>query len=305
MKLIAELRNDILSAEIGLAVALRKAKVLASILRDEDFKQWVNYELNGYPDDAELPKYRMTTAQTFGTFTGAFGAGANNVAVPIHMMSSEFKEQFGKDVFPMGVKQLESMLEGDGKVLIRRWPGEAVALWNIENKDSGGFALVGARSDIPKSTIEGILDTTRNRLLDFILELTEINPEIMESESAITSIPSDTVQNIFNLTVHGNNNVVAGGTSVHQEVTQSISSYDQDALINFFRTQGIPEDDLTELDHAIQEDGEVEKGNYGKNVQAWIGKMTVKAAQGVWKVALDTAPKILTSGLSDYYGWNS
>ena len=30
--------------------------------------------------------------------------------------------------------------------------------------------------------------------------------------------------------------------------------------------------------------------------------MTVKAAQGTWKVALEAAPKLLTQGLSSYYG---
>jgi hypothetical protein len=305
MNLVEELRNDVINSEISLSVALRKAKVLASLLEDVDFKSWVSNELNGYPEDEELPKHRIIRSENFGTFSGPFGSGAKNVGVAIWKMSDNFQKMYAETRFDAGVRELESMLEGgDGPTLMGRWPAEAVALWNMEYENASDYNLIGAQSQIAKSSVDAILDATRNKLLDFVLELQELDPKIMKSEEAISNLPKDEVHNVFNYTVYGSHNVVAGGQEVNQEVTQVVKSNDQKSLIKYFENLGIEKDDLNDLEVAIEKDGAPEEnGEFGTAVKSWIGNMIVKASKGAWKIAIEAAPKLLTADLSNFYGW--
>lgn len=304
MNLVEELRNDAINSEISLSVALRKAKVLASILKDDDFKTWVNYELNGYPEESEMPEHRIVKSENFGTFAGPMGSGQKNVGVPISKMNDDFQEMYTKTRFDMGVRELESMLEGgDSPTLIRRWPAAAVALWNMEYENASGYNLVGASSQIATSSVAAILDATRNKLLDFVLELQELDPEIINSEKAISELPKDKVHNVFNYSIYGSHNVVAGGQKVNQEVKQVVKENDQKSLINYFENLGIEKEDLNDLENALANDSKPKnEEDFGSNVKSWIGKMVVKASTGAWDIAKGTAPHLLTTALSNYYG---
>ena len=52
-----KIQDDILGAT-DLSLILRKAKVLAYKLKNQEFKDWVEHELNGYDENDLLPEYR-------------------------------------------------------------------------------------------------------------------------------------------------------------------------------------------------------------------------------------------------------
>jgi hypothetical protein len=304
MNLIKQIRDDILDPNIGLSTVLRKAKVLASLLRDADFKEWINHELDGYPDAMDMPGYRVIPVQNIGTFSGAFGRGIENASLPAGALDESVRDAMWNVHFNNGVRHLESLAEGEEPILYRQWPHEAIELWNYANR-TNDLALVGAQSRIPRSVVEGILDTTRNKLLDFILELQQIDPDVIESEKAVAELPRDQVSNVFNYTVYGNHNVLAAGNEVSQSVSQSVARHDQASLTAYFRDHGVAEEDLAELVQAVEADGQPRTEEFGSRVRTWMGTMIAKAFQGSWKVALDTAPKLITEGISSYYGWGS
>jgi len=82
---INEIRADLINQDINLSTILRKAKVLASILKNKKLKDWVNNELGGYFGDAisTLPKYRKIHLENMGHFSGPFGSGIRNALIPI------------------------------------------------------------------------------------------------------------------------------------------------------------------------------------------------------------------------------
>src|ERR1039457_2701807 len=51
-----------------MANLLRKCKILAARLDSHQFSQWIDWELNGYPEDQSLPNYRYLNVLTFATF---------------------------------------------------------------------------------------------------------------------------------------------------------------------------------------------------------------------------------------------
>ena len=184
------------------------------------------------------------------------------------------------------------------------WPPEVVLLAREHVPMSDGSMLVEAWKPFPKSQFIGILDQIRNRLLDFLLELQQINPEVLESEDAIRAVSSDKVQNIFQTIIYGGQNIVATGTEFTQKATQNVAAGDTQSLIDHLRSIGLDNDSLAELETAIGQDGDRQQKKLGKNVKSWIGKMIAKVMDGTWKVTLATAQVLLKEALFRYYGWS-
>lgn len=57
--LVLELQRDVLDSSTSILVLLRKALVVARKLNIKEFQDWVEKELNGYPNESELPEYRF------------------------------------------------------------------------------------------------------------------------------------------------------------------------------------------------------------------------------------------------------
>ena len=90
---------------------------------------------------------------------------------------------------------------------------------------------------------------------------------------------------------------------ITQDVNQEINQNDIDSLLRYLKNLNICDEDLHELQEAINKDGERKDKNFGERVKEWIGGMMIKAAQGVWKIGQQTIPSLLTTALSHYYGW--
>ena len=57
--IVLELQKEIISSNCDIVNVLRKAHLIASKLKLTDFDQWIQYELDGYPDQQEsCPEYR-------------------------------------------------------------------------------------------------------------------------------------------------------------------------------------------------------------------------------------------------------
>ena len=56
--IVLELQEEVLSPNCDIVTVLRKAHLIAVKLKLSDFDQWIQYELNGYPDKKSCPEYR-------------------------------------------------------------------------------------------------------------------------------------------------------------------------------------------------------------------------------------------------------
>lgn len=302
MKLVREIRDGVVDSRIELSTVLRKAKILAVTLKNEEFKDWVSNELSGYSAETEVPSYREIASPVLGDFSGPFGERITGFMLPASLMPDFLKKRATTVRFANPIKELESMTnltEGD---LRRPWLPEAAILLRDKIKLSGDFVLVEAYQPIQKAHLEKILDAVRNRLLDFLLGLQEMDPTILDSDDALRELPKEAVNQVFHVSIFGNHNVLASGSGFHQAVTQTVRAHDKDSLLSTLRQAGLDESDLNELNDALSEDGPRQKG-FGERVKAWMGKVFVKAAEGTWKTALATAPEVVTKALSAYYGW--
>lgn len=302
MGLISDLQNDILDPKTSLSTILRKAKVLASTLKNEEFKKWVENELNGYRGNRdEIPEYRRGHTRSLGDFFGPFGAALKNAPIPTLSLPQEIKEFANELSLPKGVRALEAHLESNSPAFDIPWPADIVAL--LTGKIYRGYSCLSAWKTVDRSTIEQLLDTIRNRLLSFVLELKEKYPEISKSEEAISEIPGEQVTPMVNTYIFGNHNVVASGVNIEQAVHQ-VQKNNLNALLKYMEKIGVGSSDIKELEKAIKEDGpRTEAGKFGSKVTDWVGKMTTKILKGVWNISIQVGPTFLAEALSRYYGW--
>ena len=99
--------------------------------------------------------------------------------------------------FPAGVASLESLLEGEGEYVTLEWPGD----WILWAQRDGKFemTLIAARQVIGVSAIVDMIDTVRNRILEFCLRLEEEMPELMaDDEPSPTAAVEVAASNVFN-----------------------------------------------------------------------------------------------------------
>ena len=59
MTLIEDIQTAAVDSGTDLAALLRKCKLLAARLGSDSLEEWVQWESDGYPDDAPIPKYRV------------------------------------------------------------------------------------------------------------------------------------------------------------------------------------------------------------------------------------------------------
>jgi hypothetical protein len=301
MGVLRDLESSLIDHRVPVSTTMRRAKVLAVRLGADQLERWVDTELNGYRGESELPPYRRVAAQTIATFSGPLGTMLRNIPAPTAHLKPEVHAYATTHNFTQGVRELESLISDTGDWLLRApWPPDLLRL--LGENVFEGYNCVEAWKPIGRGNVEQVLETIRNRLLNFVLELEKLYPEADDDERP--AIRADQANQVFNLHIYGNSNVVAAGSKVLQSVQQQIASGDVEGLTRALRGAGVSEGDLQDLTKAIKEDGTVATaGSFGKRVSNWIGRMTEKAAAGAWKVALDVAPSLITKALSAYYGW--
>lgn len=303
MSLIKEIESDILNSEIKLSSILRKAMVLASDLRNEKFKKWINNELNGYQKGSEeIPNYRRIYAPSFGHFLGSFGVQMKNIPIPTLTLQEKIKEFINELPIHHGVRALESLVESDNPNIRVPWPPDIIVLTSDQFYED--YTLISAHRTVGKHILEQILDTVRTNLLKFILELQEMYPEIGQSEGIIQDIPEEKVNSVFNTYVIGSQNIVAAGIQIDQEIQQQIVKNDINALLDYMTQIGIPENEVQDLRRAIELDGpRSEPKKFGSKVVDWVGRVTKEALKGTYKTTASIASKLIIEALFRYYGW--
>ena len=63
---VIDLQEAITSPDCDIVNVLRKAHVIAAKLKLTEFDKWVQYELNGYGDQAIIPEYRWVSGKLKG-----------------------------------------------------------------------------------------------------------------------------------------------------------------------------------------------------------------------------------------------
>lgn len=237
MGLLTDIQSDIVNSANPTASILRKAQILSYQLENQEFKNWVDVELNGYlgshdESDAwimQVPEYRKVPHKVIGDVrTGNY----RNSSFPIITPDPSGLPENVRTVYVVqGIPHLEKLIDTGGESLAVPWPDYLVAQVNQDHFFPYGQMCVSILNVFPKNQVAEIIETVRNRLLKFTLELKQAYPNLDKSGETFSIPISDTrVAHIYNVTI------AQGGTmSVFDQRNQRVEGdqYNAAGDINF------------------------------------------------------------------------
>jgi len=286
---------------------LRKALVLASRLRNDALKDWVSYELNGYPEEALVPEYRRSDVISYGFFSDRF-VGRARLQVPVTVLPEQFRDKYRRVILQNPISALVDLLNRSkekGSEIIFPWPSAA----RQYAQKVSPLQCISAWRVLNPSFVAGVLDTVKTRILLLSLDLEAADPSAGDVPSTQSSLSEARVSQIITTHIHGTvQNFSAGGDNVTQTATLTVVAGDKQSLIGAIKSAGLQAEEIEELSKALAADEAAPspgQPGMGERVKAWLGNLHVKAAQGLASVSTEVVAGLITSALLAYFGLGS
>lgn len=298
--LLHQIQTEAIDGTTNLASLLRKCRLLAQRIGNEDFKAWVSSELEGYPFDGIIPSYRKHRhPMILGQYSGIGGSGAENVRIPRSAFPDQLRDRWYPVHFHQGIAELEN-LAGDGKGHFEiSVPPEIYPMINYSGVRRD-FVLVQLKKTVSRGFVIGILDSVRNRLLNFTLELEEFAPLAGEVLPEGKDIPAEKVQQTFNTNIWGG---VSNFNQAGNNVTQTVVTVgDVESVKRVLEEAGFPAPEVENLAEALTSEKQEPGGGWGPRVAASAGKLLQKAGEGALKIPGSVAANLIAEVIKNYNG---
>ena len=203
--------KDLANGEVDTITALKRAKVLLVDLGDAEILNWINHEITGYPEDAVLPPYRITSGRLVGSYIRGIMTSHltyTNVPIPLGEIDDDARETLLSIQFREGIDALKTLLEDSAKRdrrLCKVLPADIFPYISMSNHDPY-MSITSAHIEFGAQCITDIFSSVENRLLDVLLLLEkefgcldELDLDCeSKSKKELQSISASVVNIIFN-----------------------------------------------------------------------------------------------------------
>jgi hypothetical protein len=119
MTLLREIENDLATASVDVETVLMKCKILAARLGSDELSQWVDHELNGYPEAQTLPAYRMLTITWYASFVN-IAWKAERPVIPLQVVPEKHRDSFRSMRFRDGIAKAASFAPQKSGAMVPR-----------------------------------------------------------------------------------------------------------------------------------------------------------------------------------------
>lgn len=159
--IVLELQNEIVSPNCDIVNVLRKSHLIASKLKLTDFDQWIQYELNGYPDQESCPEYRKIrgSLKAFNPYRGW---------ISTLIQDNEFEKKICEIKLVNSISEIISLCESSENGLISEFSGEQLVFFNkmFDTPLPMRYSL-----HIPTTAVKDIKEKVKNTILEWTLKL--------------------------------------------------------------------------------------------------------------------------------------
>jgi hypothetical protein len=211
MRMLQQIQSDVLDHNVPLSSILRKAKVFARQLKSEELEAWASQELDGYPSNSTLPDYRILKTVCVGKWSNGYWS-YNNHPIPLQSIEDDDLRRL-LTVYSLygGVRSIEQYaVERNMYFFV---PLEIVAAVNYYvSQDDYGYEEI--HYAFGPQRFEQVLDTIRNRLLDFLLALDS------NWHTEGTPPPDNILKEIVSVQIY--NNPQGGNVSIFDQRNQHV-----------------------------------------------------------------------------------
>jgi hypothetical protein len=303
MSLIHDIQAAAISQITDLPTLLRMCKLLAARISHEQFAHWVDCELNGYPDVASLPDYRVVRVESYGSFFGTY-AKADRLQVPLTVLPENLQEHFSLAYLGSSISAY-AMFEAKDKAGTLREPWPLDLAVNNASAIATGMQCISAWKEIPMGAVVGLLDSVKTRVLGFAIDLEKEAPNAGEMPIGSTPpLSREKMTQIYNTNIVGNvGNISNSGENYSQSSTLDINTGDWDTLVKRLADLGLRAGELdgiqADYDAAARSNDIQEKRNLAGG---WISRLTSKLFSGGTGVALEVGAAGVAKAIASYFG---
>jgi hypothetical protein len=290
--MIKDLIKDLSYGYVTLEQGLMRAKLIAFELENNQFKEWINNELRGYPKDInKVPSYRVFSCEIVAVIE--YIGGTRLIPCDLTSLDEGLEVSIYKVIANQSIPTLEENLKDrkDEQFGYEEFPAHLVSLIrNMTNNES----LVGVKRKIQFSQVSHIINQTKNKLIDTLLELNSAFPNL-ENNFQANSENKERAATIINNHIYGDNS--SSNIGVGENFSQNVkNTYEQkiEKLISELEKIGVPNEGITEIREIISK--ETDKVSLSKKLITWVGKMTTKAIEK----SIDVQIPILMEKINDF-----
>lgn len=300
MGIVTDIVNGTVDDNVKLATLLRKLLIIGDSLDNESLKLWVCHELNGYQEIDQLPPYRTMDITAKGQFLSRAGQ-MNDQPIPSSVLKTEHRWWAETAYLLSPVASYEALVEGEpnGRVVLE-WPADMTVYYS--DKFYGGWRLNRAWQELPTSSIRGMLDNVRTRILQFALELKR---EIGDGELSADTAPPEKVNSAVQTIIYGGTNIISPTIAGDVQLIgqQVVVQGDFLSLSSALETIGVAKPHVAELETAIAGDkADGADQGYGSRVKGWLAKAGSYVAKEGGAAAVDVAKTAITTAVTSYFG---
>ena len=193
MTRFSQLMKDVADPSTSLSSILLRARLLAREMRSDELTNWVLQEMNGYDDPDLVPDYRIVNPRYFGYFNGNFGASTKNVPLSTSSLPDEIRDLVANFSMSQNIASLEQLLASDTEVYNMPQPLYVVEAFRIYDVQVSNQILNHVNGMFTKPAVAGILHIIRTRLLEFLIRLMDLHPDLETDDSAPNKVPAPDV----------------------------------------------------------------------------------------------------------------
>lgn len=304
MSLVHDIQAAAISQSTDVPTLLRMCKLLAARISHAQFAEWVDRELNGYPNVESMPDYRVVPVDSYGAFVGSYGLRADRLQIPVSVLPEHVQGQYAYAYMGSSISAYSTLLDGDKTGSIREpWPIAAAV--HHASAITPNMQCFSAWKEIPIGAVVRLMDSVKTRVLGFAIDLEREAPNA--GDTPIGSLPplsTEKMTQIFNTNISGN---VANLSNLGENFSQTASAFvqrgDWMSLERQLTELGLKPADTegmqTELEHVVHSGGADEQW---KVAGSWIGRLAAKAATRAAGVGLEVAAASVAKAIAAYVG---
>lgn len=303
MSLIHDIQAASIEQDSDIPTLLRMCKLLAARISHQELAEWVDRELNGYPNIADLPAYRVVRVESYGSFFGS-SSRAERLQIPASVLPEKLQGLYRNAYMGSGISAYTELLSGDKSGSVQEpWP-VALAVRHA-SKLTPYMQCISAWKEIPIGAIGRLMDSVKTRILGFAIDLEREAPNA--GELPIGSQPplsDEKMTQIFNTNITGNVGNFANASSRFRQSStivvepgnwQSLQARLLELGLTSGDTKGLKDD----LERALAAGTQEEKT---MAASTWIGRLAGKAATGAAGVGIEVAAAGIAKAFAAYFG---
>jgi len=234
-KTIEGIIEDLINDNKNISTIFLKLQVVVHILKNENLKNWVEYELHGYPDKKTLPEYRIIPGVVFGDleqnrgFQGSYRI-SNFILPTSHIEDDDLLEILRTFRCTDSISKIEEIANNNEQEIHVTLPDSCIKY--LQRGLESNCYLNQISQHIQNFDLKNIVEQVKSSLLQFLLEINdELDLDIeftaMENKKKIEKAINNTiyagvVATGENATINANESNIVGGQNNTVTINETI-----------------------------------------------------------------------------------